>query len=168
MSEAVRDEIPGRRPTVYIETSIIGYVTSRPSRDLVTAGNQQLTLDWWDNRRQKYEIYVSEAVIAECSAGDPTAVQERLDRIVGIPALDVTEAAEALAATLVKQVPLPEKAEVDALPIAIASVNGIDYLLTWNCAHIANAALQARIQAIVRAAGFEPPTICTPQQLMEA
>ncbi len=117
--------------------------------------------------RQQYKIHVSEAVIAECSAGDPTAVQERLDRLVDIPVLDVSEEAEALAATLMKQVPLPERAEVDALHIAIASVNGIDYLLTWNCAHIANAVLQARIQAIVRAAGLEPPTICTPQPLME-
>lgn len=167
MSDTALDESPHRRPTVYLETSIIGYVASRPSRDLVTAANQQLTVDWWDNHRQQYELYVSEAVIAECSAGDPTAVQERADRLVGIPVLDVPDEAEELAATLLEQVPLPDKAEVDALHIAIASVNGIDYLLTWNCAHIANAALQTRIQAIIRAAGLEPPTICTPQQLME-
>ncbi len=153
--------------TVYLETSIIGYLASRPSRDLVTAANQQLTHDWWDDRRGQYDLYVSEAVVVECSAGDPQAAQERLDAIGVIPVLDVTEDAENLANELVAQVPLPANAEVDALHIAIATVNGINYLLTWNCAHIANAALQPQIEAICRSAGFDPPTICTPQQLLE-
>jgi hypothetical protein len=91
-----------------------------------------------------------------------------LQKIGGIPILDVSADAEGLADRLVKEVPLPDNAEVDALHIAIATVNGVDYLLTWNCAHIADAALQARIGAICRAAGCEPPTICTPQQLMES
>lgn len=153
--------------TVYLETSIIGYLASRPSRDLITAANQQLTRDWWDQYRQQYDLYISEAVVAECSAGDPQAAQERLDVLTGIPVLDVTEEADNLADELLKQVPLPEKAAVDALHIAIATVNGIDYLLTWNCTHIANATLLHRIEAICHAAGFESPTICTPQQLME-
>jgi predicted nucleic acid-binding protein len=153
--------------TVYLETSIIGYLASRPSRDLITAANQQLTRDWWDEHRQQYDLYVSETVVAECSAGDAQAAEDRLDAIGDIPVLDVGEAAENLADELVKRIPLPENAEVDALHIAIATVNGINYLLTWNCAHIANAALQAQIEAICRSAGFEPPTICTPQQLME-
>jgi len=153
--------------TVYLETSIIGYLASRPSRDLVTAANQQLTRDWWDEHREQYDLYVSETVVAECSEGDPQAAQERLDAIGDIPMLDVTEDAENLADELLKQIPLPENAEVDALHIAIATVNGINYLLTWNCAHIANAALQPQIEAICRSAGFEPPTICTPQQLTE-
>ena len=153
--------------TVYLETSIIGYLASRPSRDLITAANQQLTRDWWDEHRERYDLYVAEPVVAECCAGDPRAAQERLDVIGEIPVLDVTAAAENLADDLVKQIPLPENAEVDALHIAIATVNGINFLLTWNCAHIANAALQPQIEAICRSAGFEPPTICTPQQLME-
>ncbi|MCB2263779.1 MAG: type II toxin-antitoxin system VapC family toxin [Candidatus Thiosymbion ectosymbiont of Robbea hypermnestra] len=153
--------------TVYLETSIIGYLASFPSRDLITAANQQLTHDWWDNKRKQYDLYVSETVIAECSAGDPQAAQERMDMIGDIPILNVTEDAENLADELVKQIPLPENAEVDALHIAIATVNGVNYLLTWNCAHIANAALQPRIETICRSTGFEPPAICTPQQLME-
>jgi len=152
---------------VYLETSIIGYLASRPSRDLITAANQQLTRDWWDDHREQYDLYVSESVVAECSAGDAQAAEARLDAIGDTPILDVTEEAENLADELVKLVPLPENAEVDALHIAIATVNGINYLLTWNCAHIANAALQPQIEAICRSAGFEPPTICTPQQLME-
>lgn len=153
--------------TVYLETSIIGYLASRPSRDLVTAANQQLTRDWWDERRKQYDLYVSETVLAECSAGNAQSVQDRLDAIADIPVLDLTELAEKLAEDLIKQIPLPNNAEVDALYIAIATVNGINYLLTWNCARIANAAIQPRIEAICRSAGFEPPTICTPQQLME-
>jgi hypothetical protein len=106
--------------------------------------------------------------VAECNAGDPAAAKERLNIIADIPVLDVTPAAEHLTEDLMKRIPLPQNAEIDALHIAIATVNGIEYLLTWNCAHIANAALQARIEAICRGAGFEPPTICTPQQLMES
>ncbi len=155
------------KSTVYLETSIIGYLASRPSRDLITAANQQLTRDWWDQHREQFDLYISEAVVAECSTGDPQAAQERLDVLEGIAVLDITEAADNLADELLKRVPLPEKVAVDALHIAIATVNGVDYLLTWNCTHIANAALQHRIETICRSAGFESPTICTPQQLME-
>jgi predicted nucleic acid-binding protein len=153
--------------TVYLETSIIGYLTSRPSRDLVTAANQHLTHEWWDQHRKRHDLFASEAVVAECGEGDPAAAQERLQVLADIPLLNLDEHAEALADALVKQVPLPEKAVVDALHIAVATVNGIDYLLTWNCTHLANAALQHRIEVVCRSAGFEPPTICTPQQLME-
>ncbi|MBN1442682.1 MAG: type II toxin-antitoxin system VapC family toxin [Planctomycetes bacterium] len=153
--------------TVYLETSIIGYLTSRPSRDLVTAANQHLTQEWWHQHRKRHDLFVSEAVVAECGEGDPAAAQERLEVIADIPLLNLDERAEDLANALVKQVPLPERAVVDALHIAVATVNGIDYLLTWNCAHLANAALQHRIGVVCRSAGFEPPTICTPQQLME-
>ncbi len=105
---------------------------------MITAANQQLTRDWWDGHRNQYDLYVSETVVAECSAGDPQAARERLEVMANIPILDATEDAENLADQLIKQIPLPENAEVDALHIAIATVNGINYLLTWNCAHIAN------------------------------
>lgn len=154
-------------PTVYLETSIIGYLTLRPSRDLVTAANQQLTRDWWDERREDFDLFVSEAVTAECGAGDVDAASDRLDKLAGIAILDVTEEAQDLANDLVLRVPLPPKAEVDALHIAIAAVHSVKYLLTWNCTHIANAALKHRIDAVCRDWGFDPPTICTPQQLME-
>lgn len=153
--------------SVYIETSIIGYLASRPSRDLITAANQQITHDWWVDHRGQYQLYVSEAVINECSAGDPQAADVRLKSMENIPVLDITSEAEQLAEELMNDVPLPAKAQVDALHIAIATTNGIEYLLTWNCAHIANAALQDKIEDVCRNAGFEPPTICTPQQLME-
>jgi predicted nucleic acid-binding protein len=153
--------------TVYLETTVIGYLTSRPSRDLVVAAHQQLTRDWWDIHRTSYDLFVSEAVIAECGAGDPQAAQERLDRLANLPVLDVTGEVEDLADRLVQGIPLPAKANIDALHVALATVHGIDFLLTWNCTHIANAALQHKIEAVCRAAGYNCPTICTPQQLME-
>ncbi len=155
------------KPKIYLETSVIGYLTSRPSRDLVTAANQQLTRDWWDDHRSRFELVISEAVLAECGAGDATAADERSVVLVDIPTLDITDEVKKLADDLVNRVPLPPKAEVDAVHIAVAAMNGIDFLLTWNCTHIANAALLRRIESICKDWGVEPPTICTPQQLME-
>ncbi len=153
--------------SVYIETTIIGYLTSRISRELVTAANQQVTRQWWDDHRDEFDFFISQFVVEECSAGDPGAARERLNLIGDIPELDITDDAKALAKKLLADVPLPDNAEVDALHVAVATVHGIDYLLTWNCTHIANAVLRHRIEAVCRANGFEPPTICTPQELRE-
>lgn len=156
------------KPGVYLETSIIGYLTSRPSRDLITAANQQMTHEWWHEHRNSFDVFISQFVLDECRQGDADAVQERLEVLSGIAELDVTEEVERLAEALIKGVPLPDKAEVDALHIAVATVHGIEYLLTWNCTHIANGAMRPRIEAICRSSGYEPPAICTPQELMEA
>lgn len=121
--------------TVYIETSIIGYLASRPSRDLITAANQRLTHDWWNEHRESFDIFISQFVIDECKVGDESAVKERLEMIADIRQLDVTGAVGNFAEVLVQQVPLPQKAQVDALHIAIATVHGVAYLLTWNCTH---------------------------------
>jgi hypothetical protein len=155
------------QPTVYLETSIIGYLTSRRSNLLVTAANQELTIEWWDHHRTRFELYISPYVVTECSSGDEQAGQDRLALIRDIPELAVSDAVGELAAELMQNVPLPEKAEVDALHISMAAVHGIEYLLTWNCKHIANASLRPRIETVCRSAGYEPPTICTPQELME-
>ena len=155
------------KPTVYLETSIIGYLTSRPSRDLITTANQQLTHEWWNDRREGFDIFISQFVIDECGEGDAVAAQERLDVLTDIRQLDTSEDVENVAEELVRPVPLPEKAGVDSLHIAVATVHGMEYLLTWNCTHIANAALRPQIEAVCRSFGYEPPTICTPQELME-
>ena len=155
------------KSTVYIETSFISYLTSRPSRDLVTAANQQLTHDWWNEHRENFNLFISQFVIDECTLGDVIAARVRLDVIADIQQLDVTAAVETLADGLVDQLPLPEKAQVDALHVSIATVCDMEYVLTWNCTHIANAVLRPRIEAICRSFGYEPPTICTPQELME-
>ena len=155
------------KPTVHLETTIIEYLAMRVSGVLRIAANQQTTRDWWDSRRQDFRIFVSRFVVDECSEGDPVAIQERSVFLKGIPLLQVTSEVNALADALVAGVPLPEKAAIDALHISIAAVNGIEYLLTWNCKHIANPSMRPNIEHICRKAGCEPPVICTPQEMLE-
>ena len=151
------------KPRVYIETTVPSYLTARPSRDLIRAAHQQITREWWAGR-DVFDVFSSQLVEQECQAGDPQAADDRLAALVDIPFLEQTSDAEALAAMLMKGVPLPERAKADALHVAIAAVHGMDFLLTWNCTHIANPALRPRIESVCRAAGFEPPLICTPNQ----
>ena len=152
------------KPKVYLETSIPSYLTAWRSRDLIMAANQEITKEWWENRDQ-FELYISALVLQEAGAGDPDAAQKRLEQLDDIPELDITEEVEQLANILIQKVPLPAKARIDALHIAAAALNGMDYLLTWNCSHIANAVLRPKIEAVCRELGYEPPTICTPQEL---
>ena len=159
----IKDDL---KPKVYIETSIVSYLTAWRSPDLVMAANQEMTKEWWE-RRGNFDLYISALVIQEASAGDPTAAKKRLEQLEGIPELDITEDVESFANQLLKNIPLPQKAKIDALHIAVATINGIDYLLTWNCAHIANAILRPKIEALCRESGYEPPIICTPQELKE-
>jgi predicted nucleic acid-binding protein len=156
---------PIARATVYIETSIVSYLTARPSRDLLVAAHQQLTVAWWDQQRAHYELFTSQVVLAEARAGDPEAAQLRVVVLERLPLLDVTDAAIMLAAALVSGQALPAQAAQDALHVAVACVHGMEYLLTWNCAHLANARLRSRIEQICRDAGYVPPIICTPEEL---
>lgn len=155
------------KPKVYIETSMLSYLAARLSNDLRVAANQSTTIEWWDTRRPEFDLFVSELVSAEASLGDPEFAQRRLDAIEALPKLAVTEAVRELARKLVLEGPIPDTAEMDAYHIAVAAVNGMEYLLTWNCTHIANAALRPRIEEICYQQGFDPPIICTPQELME-
>ena len=155
------------RPSIYLETSIIGCLAMRLSGVLRMAANQQVTRDWWDNRRHEYDLFVSRYVVDECSNGDPVAAQERLVFLENIPLLEVSDAAVALAQALVKNVPLPPKAVIDAYHISVAAVHGVEFLVTWNCKHIANPALQKRILSVCREMGCEPPVICTPPEILE-
>lgn len=154
------------KPRIYLETTIPSYLMAWPSRDLVRAAHQQLTREWWQRRRAEFELFVSQVVVRECQAGDPVAAAERLEVLRDVPLLEQTEEATDLAQVLLKQVPLPDRAAVDALHIAIATVHGMDFLLTWNCTHIANAAFRDQIESVCREAGYEPPTICTPEELL--
>ena len=146
---------------------MLSYLTARLSNDLRVAANQSTTIEWWDTRRPHFELFVSELVTAEACLGDPEFAQRRLGAIEALPKLAVTEAVRELAKKLVSEGPIPDTAEMDAYHIAVAAVNGMEYLLTWNCTHIANAVMRPRIEEICRQQGFEPPIICTPQELME-
>ena len=127
---------------VYIETSVISYLTARVSRDLVVAGHQRITQEWWSDRRADFEVFVSQVVLEEAGVGDQEAARQRLEVLAALPLLEISEEATALAKDLIRIGPLPERAEIDALHIAIAVTNQVDYLLTWNCTHLANATLR--------------------------
>ncbi|MFV0387270.1 MAG: type II toxin-antitoxin system VapC family toxin [Pyrinomonadaceae bacterium] len=152
--------------TVYIETTVISYLTAWLSRDLIRAAHQQITQEWWHNRRNDFEIFVSEFVIIESSAGDLEAAEERLAALEGIALLDVNLEVENLAKSLVSEKAVPEKSVTDALHIAVAAVHGVDYLLSWNCKHIANAEMQNAIKNVCEKHGCKFPRICTPEELL--
>lgn len=151
---------------VYIETSVISYLTSRTSRDLVTAARQQLTTDWWESKRKQYALFVSQPVISEASDGDQNAARKRLSVIKKVPLLDVTEEAVSFAKFLVNEVPFPETAAIDALHIAIACVHEMDFILTWNFKHIANATIRSKLEILAHSKKFKLPVICTPEELL--
>jgi predicted nucleic acid-binding protein len=153
--------------SAYIETSVVSYLVSRRNqRDLIVAAHQELTREWWENRRKEFTLYASAVVIEEALRGDEGFARARMALLEQMRLADVTAAARELAARLLLEAGLPAKANADALHIAVCAVNGIDFLLTWNCTHLANAVMIPRVNSTCRAAGFEPPYICTPQELM--
>lgn len=155
------------RRSVYIETSVISYMVGRRNqRDVIVAAHQKLTREWWEYRRTEFELFGSAVLIEEALRGDPVLAKARMDLIEQLRLVDVTAASRSLAGRLIGKSVLPPKANADALHIAVAAVQGIEYLLTWNCTHLANAVMIPRVNSICRAAGFEPPYICTPEELM--
>jgi len=154
------------RKTVYVETSIISYLTAQPSRDLRAAAWQQITTQWWQQERAKYELYTSALVMAEASQGDSDAAKRRLHVLADLFELTVDDEVERFANKLMEGGGVPVGAEGDALHIAVAAVHETDYLLTWNCRHIDNAATKPIIRSICAAAGYPYPEICTPVELL--
>jgi hypothetical protein len=152
--------------SVYLETSFISYLVARPSRDVIVAGHQQATQEWWANRRSQFECSVSQVVVDEASLGDPAEVQKRLAIIAGLPTLDVTEDAKALATAIMAAGMLPAHAFPDAAHVAVSAVHAVDYLLTWNCKHLANAQITRRIAVVCEKLSHKMPIICTPDELM--
>ncbi len=155
------------KPTVYIETSVISYLAMRPSGHLVTAANQQITHDFWHNHRSRFDLFVSLAVIDECAGGDKEAAKERDQFLRGVAVLDVNDQVYEVADSLAEALSLPHRARVDSVHIAVSAVNGLDYLVTWNCKHIANPAMRTTIEEVCDNAGYAPPVICTPPELIE-
>jgi predicted nucleic acid-binding protein len=152
--------------SLYLDTSIIGYLTIRPSTNLITASNSVITQNWWDTRRENFTLYISEVVLDVLAGGDQEIATKRLDIISELQLLALNEAVEELAQQFLTKSNLPPKASDDALHIALATVYKVDYLLTWNCKHIANAQIQKKLSQISIQSGYELPTICTPYELM--
>ena len=154
------------KPRLYLETTIPSYLTARPSRDLIVAGHQEITREWWEKRAAAFRLYISQLVIDEASAGDPAAARQRLKALQDLPLLDITPEIAELASSILAAGKIPRKAATDAAHIAIAAVHGMDFLVTWNCIHIANAAIAKALALICRQHGCECPVICTPEELM--
>jgi hypothetical protein len=152
--------------TVYIETSILGYLTARPSRDIVVAANIEITREWWDTRRSYFQLYSSQAVVKETSQGDAAISSQRLEIVRNLSLLDLNQSVLDLAEQFLGRSNLPAKADVDAVHIAAATVHGMDYLLTWNCKHIANAQIQSKLAEISLDFGYALPILCTPYELL--
>ena len=151
---------------LYLETTIPSYLTSRSSRDLIIAGHQQITREWWDTRRNRFDIYISQFVLDEAKAGDPEAARDRMKAIRDLPLLDITPEVEVLAVGLLASRVIPRRAATDAAHIAIAAVHGMDFLMTWNCVHLANAAIAKAVAGVCRQHGLDCPVICTPEELL--
>lgn len=152
--------------TVYIETSILGYLTARSTKNLIVAANMEITRDWWEFRRSAFVLYTSEAVLDEAAQGDPAVAAQRLELLRDFPLLALNQAVQGLATQFLARSSLPVKAKVDAIHIAAATVHGMDYLLTWNCKHIANAQIQSKLAEISLDSGYVLPILCTPNELM--
>ena len=155
------------KPKVYIETSVVSYLTAWPSRDVVTLGNQVATREWWREAAGRFELVVSSLVIEESAAGDPEAARARLAALEAVQVISAGDDATELGRLLVGTRAVPAEAAADAAHVAIAVVNGVDCLVTWNMKHLANPVAAARIGQVCRDAGHEPPVICTPSQLVE-
>jgi hypothetical protein len=151
--------------TVYIETTVVSYLVSRPSQELVVAAHQQLTREWWQRRRRLFACFISDVVLDEAGEGEPGQAALRLQALDSIPKLAATVEGERLAAAFLADA-LPAKAAGDAAHLAIATVGKVKYLLTWNCTHLANAQLLDRLEPIAATAGFKLPRVCTPEELM--
>ncbi len=153
-------------PSVYLETSVLSYLAARPSRDVITVAHQQITTRWWATRHTDFALFISEVVLREAEAGDPEAARQRLTLAADISVLALSDAARLLAGHLLERARLPARAAADALHVAVAAVHGMDYLLTWNVRHIANAETRRQVESVCRLEGYAPPVLCTPEELM--
>ena len=153
------------KSTVYIETSVISYLASRPSRDIVIAGRQIISHDWWNNHKQRFDLRISVLVEEEISRGDESAAGQRLALVAEIPSFSISDEATNLAELLLSQGAVPRGSEEDAIHIGIAAAQGADYLLTWNFKHINNAETKSAIVEIVESYGFVCPKLCSPEEL---
>ncbi len=154
------------KSTLYLETTIPSYLTARQSRDIIVLEHQQITQEWWDLRRRHYEIYISPVVINEIQSGDNKAAEKRLHVIKGIEILSATTKVEEVTELYLAELSLPKKAIRDAAHLAFACVYGLDFLLTWNCSHIANAEIRKKLNEINARHKILTPVICTPEELM--
>jgi hypothetical protein len=154
------------RPTVYVDTSVPSYLTGRPARELQLRRHQWVTCLFWNAHNSRFEMHVSPRVVDEVQAGDPAAAQKRLEVISSLPLLKITDNVEGLTALILKKTGLPKSAKADAEHVAIAATHEIEFLVTWNCKHLANPSMTTKVARACERAGFRSPEICTPEVIL--
>jgi predicted nucleic acid-binding protein len=157
----------GMKEKIYLETSVISYHTARPSRDIIVLAQQELTWDWWEKSVPEFDVFISQAVIDEIRSGDPEAAEKRLDLIKEFPLLEISKNVENLAAVYIEKLKIPPRAASDAIHIAVACKHEVDYLVTWNCSHIANGVIIKQLLNVNTRQGVKTPVVCTPGELLE-
>jgi len=153
------------KATVYLETSVVSYLTALPSRDLIVAAHQQVTHEWWRLQRPKFDLVISPYVLMEAAKGDPQMITRRLAVLSGIPVLEETPGLLQLARKYCEALHLPKSKSLDAFHLAAASWHRVDYLLTWNCRHIASVQIRRALLAANLPLGLPIPGLCTPEEL---
>jgi len=153
---------------IYIETTVVSYLTAKPSRDILVAGHQDATRELWSRLSSKYEAYISALVFEEAGRGDKDQARMRLEAIKSLAMLAVDDEARLLAERIILRKAVPPEYPEDALHIAIAAVNGMEVILTWNFAHLNNPFIRKLVRRAVEDEGYECPEICSPEELMEA
>ena len=154
--------------TVYVETSVVSYLTARPSRDLLVAAHQQLTYEWWhDVMPVHFAPLVSEAVLMEAARGNPEAAARRLEVLKALPVLPLDTGVKVFAEHYADELAIPPKAAVDAVHLAVATRAMADYLVTWSCTHLCCGPTRRRLPQINAPLGLITPTICTAEELMK-
>ncbi|MBL8028920.1 MAG: type II toxin-antitoxin system VapC family toxin [Fibrobacteres bacterium] len=155
------------KPKVYVETTVISYYTAKPSNDIFLLARQRVTEQWWSHAVQNLSLFISEAVIEEAREGDKVAAAKRLEHLNKMPSLEINEDTTKIYQIYIKELPIPPKAHRDALHIAVASIHGMDYIVSWNCKHIANGFIIKKIMEINTRLGIPVPVIVTPDELLE-
>jgi len=154
-------------PRIYVETSVISYLTARPSRDLLVAARQEATREWWDSRGSVFQPLISNLVLLEVAAGDPEAAIRRLDICRPLQRLSIDVACEKLAQSLIAERAIPDTEQEDALHLALATLSRSDFIATWNFAHLVGPVAKFRLQTAIQNMGFPPPILATPEELLE-
>ncbi|MEW6608929.1 MAG: type II toxin-antitoxin system VapC family toxin [bacterium] len=155
------------KESIYLETTVVSYYTSKPSRDIIVLAHQEITRQWWPMAVGQFNIFISEVVIEEAGLGDQEAAKRRLEELKDFPHLELNNKVEEMAQVYMEKLEIPEKSFRDAAHLAVASVHNIDYLITWNCAHLANGEVIKKLMKINEPFGIHTPIICTPEELME-
>jgi len=155
------------KESIYLETTVVSYYTSKPSRDIIVLAHQEITRQWWPMAMKRYSVFISEIVVEEASLGDTEAAKRRLEELKDFPHLELNKKIEEIAQIYMDKLDIPEKSIRDAAHLAVASVHNIDYLVTWNCAHLANGEIIKKLMKINESFGIYTPIICTPEELME-